>query len=88
MVTGEPNSDMPGSVSFVDFAVLVVALFCALVASFSTMVTTSPTWRAIGILEQGDVAPDLVDGAVAWPAATGSCVQPRPSSSSFWSFFS
>ncbi len=39
---------MPGSVSVVALLVLVLALFCAAVDSLSTMVTMSPTWRAVG----------------------------------------
>ena len=64
MVTGEPNSDMPGRVSVVDFCVVVVALFCAFgrfAQDDGHDVTDVPGDR---ILEQRHVAPDLVDGAV------------------------
>ena len=48
MVTALPSTEMPGRVWFVDFAVLVVALFLAAVDSLRTIVTVSPMWRATG----------------------------------------
>jgi len=48
IVTGLPSTVMPGRVALVFLVVVVVALFWAAVCSLSTIVTMSPTWRAIG----------------------------------------